>query len=110
LFHAKIMKTSKLMLHSFIHSLCVLAYTGAIAWFLFNGERFFGKKEDNFLMPLSMLLLFVLSAAITGLLVLGRPLAMYLNGQKKEGVKFLFYTLGWLVIIVLIVFVGVVVL
>lgn len=98
------MKNSKIILWGLINSLGVLIYTAAVAWFLFNGEKFLGKA-DNFFMPLALLLLFVVSAAITGLLVLGRPIYLYLNGAKKEAISLLFYTIGWLLLMVVIVFV-----
>ena len=97
------MKSSKLILHSLINSLGVFVYTSAIAWFLFNNEKFFGNKEDNFLMPVFMMLLLVLSATITGLLVLGRPIYLFLNNSKPEAIKLLLYTIGWLAIFVVIV-------
>ena len=38
------------------------------------------------------LMLFVFSALLTGYLVLGKPIMMYVDGQKKEAVRLLFYT------------------
>jgi len=46
--------------------------------------------------PIIGLTLFVLSAAVTGALVLGRPILLYLDGKKAEAVRFFGYTLGWL--------------
>lgn len=96
------MKKSKLISYGLLHSLSVLLYTAAVAWLMFNGERFFGKAQ-NFTMPLTLLLLFVLSATIVGLLVLGRPIYMYFNGHRQEGIKLLIYTLVWLAIITIII-------
>jgi hypothetical protein len=70
---------------------------------MFNGEKFFGK-EDNFWMPVALLLLFVVSATIVGALVLGRPAYMYFNGQKQEAVRLLVYTVAWLVLITVLFF------
>lgn len=64
---------------------------------MFNASRWFGEKDD-FLAPVFALLLFVISATVTGLLVLGRPLALYLGGAKKEAFAFLSATLGWLAV------------
>lgn len=89
------------ILRGFINSVGVLIYTTIVAWLLFNGERFFGKAS-NFLMPLFLLLLFMVSATITGLLVLGRPIHLYLGGFKKEAIKLLFSTLAWLVLFAII--------
>ncbi|PIQ74097.1 MAG: hypothetical protein COV85_03975 [Candidatus Portnoybacteria bacterium CG11_big_fil_rev_8_21_14_0_20_44_10] len=70
---------------------------------MFNGENLFGQVK-SFWMPVALLLLFVLSAAITSLLVLGKPVILYLNDSKKEAFKLLIYTLVALFFILLIVF------
>jgi len=49
-----------------------------------------------------MLLLFVISASVTGLLVLGKPIHLYLSGLKKESLTMLFANMGWLVVFALI--------
>lgn len=97
------MKNSKIVLYGLLHALGVLVYVLLVAWIMFNGQRFFGQM-DGFLGPAAMLMLFVLSAAITGALVFGRPALMYLNGQKTEAVDFLLYTLAWLLAVTLAVF------
>lgn len=99
------MKNSKLIYYSVIQSLGVFIYTSAVAWFLFNGEHIFGG-DKNFLVPVTLLLLFVTSAAITGILVFGRPIYFYLNGLKKEAVKLLIYTIISLFVIISIILVG----
>jgi len=83
---------------SLVNALGTFVYIALVAWFFFNGERWFGNKPDNFFMPVLMLLLLVVSATITGLLVLGRPLQLYLDNHKKDGVTMLLFTLGWLLI------------
>lgn len=59
---------------------------------------FFGISEpdtpDTFMMPIIMLSLFVLSAAIMGYLFLAEPLMLYLDGKKKEAVQFFAQTVG----------------
>ena len=47
--------------------------------------------------------IFILSALITGSLVLGKPILLYLDGQKKEGITLLFYTMIGLAIILALV-------
>lgn len=97
--------SNKLIARGIIDAIGVFLYTSAVAWLMFNGERFFGKAT-NFWMPVALLLLFVFSAAVTSLLVLGKPISLYLNGSKKEAAKLLLYTLGSLCIIIVIVFIG----
>ncbi len=103
------MKKSEYLLKSLINALAAFIYISFVAWLLFNGENIF-SKESNFLLPLFLLLLFVISAAITGLLILGKPIHLYLNGFKKEAFILLCATLSWLtffaviVVIVLLLF------
>lgn len=52
-------------------------------------------KEDTLLIPLVMLSLFVLSAAVMGFLFVFEPLRMYLDGQKQDAVKFFGKTVGY---------------
>jgi hypothetical protein len=102
------MKNSKLLSYSLLHALGVLAYVLAISWFLSNIEKIFNNgKPDNFLAPAVMLILLVISATITGTLVLGRPILLYLENQKAEAIKMLSYTVGWLAIIAMIILVGI---
>ncbi|HRY52872.1 MAG TPA: hypothetical protein P5089_03480 [Candidatus Portnoybacteria bacterium] len=92
---------NKLSVRSLLNSLGVFIYIVAIALFFSNANKLFGA-EDNFLMPILMLLLLVLSATITGALVLGKPIMLYLENQKEAAVKLLAYTIGWLAVFVAI--------
>jgi uncharacterized protein YybS (DUF2232 family) len=102
------MKVTKPIWQSLGHSVLVLLYVGAVASIMNNGSRWFGKKDTAWT-PVAVLMLLVLSAAITGTLVLGRPLIMYLDGAKKEALKFFAYTIGWLFLLTIIIFVVMVV-
>lgn len=86
---------NNLPVRSLLNSFGVFLYVFAITLFLNNGQKLFGA-EDKFLMPVVMLLLLVLSATITGSLVLGKPIMLYLENQKSDAVKLLAYTIGWL--------------
>jgi len=97
------MKNSKIILGSALHAIGVAAYVALVAMIPTIASKIFVEK-DTFLIPMAMLLLFVVSAAITGLLVLGRPVYLIYIGQKKEGFKFFFYTLGFLLLITIIAF------
>jgi len=100
------MKNSKLILFSVFHALGVLAYVSLVVLFMNNAEKIFGKTDNHFLAPVIFLLLFVLSALITAFLVLGKPILLYLDGKKVEGVKLLFYTIISLAIILVLVILG----
>lgn len=89
---------------SFLHALGVLAYIGIVVALLSNAEAIFGQPENpEWLIPIFMLLLFIISATITSLLVLGRPIQWYWEGKKKEAVTLLVSILGWLIVFWLIV-------
>lgn len=101
--YCQYMKNNTILWRSLGHAVLVFAYTSLVAGLLFQAENIF-DNDDTFLIPVGMLLLFVLSATIVGSLVLGRPILMYLEGQKKEAIKFLGGTLLWLFVLVVIIF------
>jgi peptidoglycan/LPS O-acetylase OafA/YrhL len=88
---------------AFLHALGVLVYIMGVGWLMMNGDTIFGT-QDNFWGPVMVLMLFVFSALVTSLLVLGRPIWLYLEGKKKKAVKMLSYTVGWMFVLLLIVF------
>jgi hypothetical protein len=93
------MKTSKLLIIALLNSLGVSVYIAAVVLLMTNAQKFFGSA-NNFLGSAAMLLLFVVSATIVGLLVLGRPGHLYFNGFKKEGIVLLLYTVAFLFVII----------
>jgi hypothetical protein len=66
-----------------------------------NAEKMLGP-EDNLFSPIIFLTLFVLSAAITSSLILGKPILLFLNGEKTEAVRLFLYTIGWLAVALVI--------
>lgn len=87
-----------------LNAVGTLAYIVLVVSFIFS-LRILPEPEDMIIVPIAMLLLFVCSAAITGFLVFGKPVMLYLDGKKKEAVTLLSYTLGILVLITLLVFI-----
>lgn len=96
---------NKLITRALVDSLGTLLYIILIVLFLFSLQRFSSQPDNNILIPIAMLLLFVSSAAITGFLVFGKPIMLYLDGKKKEAVSLLSYTIGILVLITIIAFI-----
>ena len=85
--------------------LCALGegvYIFLVALLIRNLERILGNTPDNILAPITMLLLFVLSASVSGALILGKPILMYLDGKKKEAVQLLGFSILWLFIFFLV--------
>ncbi len=86
---------NKLIKHSLINTLGVIAYVAIVVTIMTNLGQLI-EQDHMILAPMTFLTLFVLSAAITGGLVLGRPILMYLGDKKTEAVQLFLYTLGWL--------------
>ena len=97
------MKKSQNITRSFLHSAGVVVYVTCVSAFLSKANKIFGNEEHKFIIPIFMLLLLVISTSITGMLVLGKPASLYLDGQKKEAWTFLLYTLGWLAVFLVVV-------
>ncbi len=69
-------------------------YIVAIGTFMFYAGQMKLGRNNQFLAPIALLLLFVCSAAITGYLMFGRPAQLYVDGKKKEALTMVSYTLG----------------
>jgi len=70
----------------------------AVALIMTNGDRLFGQV-DTIWADISFLLLFVLSALIVSLLLLGQPIYLFLSGAKKDSVKLLVSTAIFMILI-----------
>ena len=92
---------NKLVQRSLLNALGTVVYVSVIATIMQNGEKIFGKM-NQITGPIAFLTLLVLSAAITGSLVLGKPVIMYLDDQKSDAITLFFYTLGWLALALVI--------
>lgn len=78
---------------AFINSSLTTLYIIAVATFMYMGALMKIGRSNSFLVPVTMLLLFVFSASITSYLVLGKPAQMYVDGKKKEALSLLTQTL-----------------
>jgi len=98
------MNKRDLVKKSLVNAAGVFVYISVVVGLLFNAKSIFGEPDPpGFLTPIFMLLLFVISASITGLLVLGKPIYLYLEGFKKDAFTLLFYTIAWLLFFLIIV-------
>jgi hypothetical protein len=77
------------------NSMATAVYVVIVAMIMNNAERIFGTMK-NIIGPVAFLLLFVTSAAITGFLVLGQPIMMYVDNQRRDAIKLFIYTVAWL--------------
>lgn len=75
-----------------IESLLAVAYIALVSGFIYSTPTIFGGGDGrSVLIPIMMLLLFVVSAAITGSLVFGRSVIWYLDGDKSDAVRLAVY-------------------
>jgi len=70
---------------------------------MINADKIFGPV-GNFLGPLAFLLLFVVSAMISGFLVLGRAGFLFWEKRYREAFTLSFWTLGWAIFYLIAVF------
>lgn len=95
------MNKQKIWQIAFLNSFLTALYIALVAIFLNYANQLFGPADSVF-GSMAVLVLLVLSAAIVGTLVLGRPLMFFLDGQKKVAVQVLLYTLGLLFFIFIV--------
>lgn len=93
-----------------LNAIFAIAYIVAIVLMIFGIGKLSMEDKAGLFIPIAMLSLFTLSAAVMGYLFLFNPVTLYLDGQKKEAVKYLFHTIGWFAGITLIVWIIVAVL
>ena len=69
-------------------------YIGLVVTFMQNASRWFGAQDIPYLTGFMALSLFVISALITGSLVLWQPVTLLIDGQRKEAVTMLVATVA----------------
>ncbi|MBT3412822.1 MAG: hypothetical protein HOJ15_01925 [Candidatus Jacksonbacteria bacterium] len=92
------MKNQTILTKGLLHAVIAVVYISFIALIMRNGDRLFGEM-GGILSAITFLSLFVTSAAVMGVVVFGKPILWYLDGNKKEAVSLLLYTIGWLIAI-----------
>lgn len=97
------MTKKQIIIRGFLDALGVAAYVTVFAWVVNNMANWFGSGPSGWMAPALMLLIFIISACVTGSLVLLKPVLLYMEGQKKESVQLFVYTLGFLVILAFII-------
>ncbi len=89
----------------FINALFATAYITIVASVMFYGMHFI-RPAKSIIIPMAMLSLFTLSAALMCYLFGSQPLQLYLDGKKREGVKLFLQTVGIFAVITLLLFVA----
>ena len=86
---------------SFFYSLGAAIWITLVAIFMQNANNWFGK-QDSIISVIAVLLLFSTSALVVGVLIVGKPIFLYIDGKKKDAVWMLFANTGWLLLFLLI--------
>lgn len=87
----------------FLNAVCATLYITGVVSVLsyFDGQTPDGS-EPSILVPMALLSLFVLSAAVMGYLFLGQPVMLFQEGKKAEAMKFFFTTVAMFAVITMV--------
>ena len=88
---------------AFWQALGLVIYCGLVGLLFWRGETWFGPML-SFLGPVLFLVLFVVSALISALIVLGHPFILF--WEKKQTIKALklvVYTIAWLIFFIFLI-------
>jgi hypothetical protein len=95
----------KIIKQAFLLALGEGIYISLVATLLFIVQKLFGEKPDPAIVaPIAFLLLLVISASISGALILGKPLTLYLDGKKKDAIALFGFTVAWLILFLAVAF------
>jgi hypothetical protein len=94
----------KLILSGLIFALSEAVYITLVALLMRYADRYFGSGP-NIWGIMAFLMVFVFSAALSGALILGRPVLLYLENKKREAVELFVITLGWIFLFLVVFFV-----
>lgn len=79
----------------FLHALAAAIYILVIVSVINFGGTALKAREETIIIPMTMLSLFVLSAAVMGFLFLSEPLSLLIESKKQEAVVFFGKTVGF---------------
>ena len=92
---------NKVYKQSFFSSLGAGVYIVLVGLFINNAQSWFGS-QNSLAGIMAFLILFSLSALVVGGLLVGQPLMLYLDGEKKDAVLMLAVEAGWLLLFFLL--------
>ncbi len=69
-------------------------YINIVVLIIFYGGQYASNTPDTLLIPVAMLSLFVLSAAVMGYLFLSEPLQLFFDGKKQEAINLFLKTVA----------------
>ena len=77
----------------FINAIAAILYITAVASLMFYGTEH-GGNVKSVIVPIAIVSLFTLSAAVMGYLFLYQPLQLYLDGKKKHAINLFLQTVA----------------
>ncbi len=88
---------------AFFQALGLVLYCCLVGLLMWQGDRWFGPML-TFLGPVLFLVLFVASALISALIILGYPFILFWEKKQTiEALKLVVYTIAWLVFFILLI-------
>ncbi len=99
------MSFSRAVILGFIQALLFGLYVWGVALVIIGTGSWFRTQPNSVLGSIFGLTLFVVSAIISGSIVLGYPIYLALNKSFRQAVKVVIATAGWLVLLLLVIFV-----
>lgn len=74
-----------------LNAIAAIVYIVLVACTIYFGPKIV-KAPDSVLIPIAFLSLFVLSAAVMGLIFFMQPVQFYIDGEKQKGIALLVQT------------------
>lgn len=90
------------ILAGLINAIGVVVYVFVVVFLMSHAESVLGP-DKALLAPMTFLLLFVVSAAITGFLIIGQPIMLFIENKKSEAMVLFLYNVGWLILFLVLV-------
>lgn len=94
--------TTSVTKNPFINALAAAIYIVIVASIMYYGPMVTGQTK-TILVPITMISLFTLSAAVMGYLFLYQPFQFYLGGEKKHAVTLFLYTVAVFAVITVLI-------
>jgi hypothetical protein len=79
----------------FLHALGAALYIVIIVFVVQFVTSFLKNQNESIIIPMTMLSLFVLSAAVMGFLFLSEPIYLLIENKKKEAIAFFAKVVGF---------------
>ncbi len=80
--------------NSLINALAASLYIVVVAFVMYYGPKLASEEKETILIPIAVISLFTLSAAVMGYLFLSQPIEMYFAGEKKEAISLFLKTVA----------------